>query len=370
MKISKASLKRRPVVVGSGLIALDVVLSDGMPPRRWAGGSCGNILTTLSYLGWEAFPIARLAEDVAGQIVRQDLSTWGVQLDFIATSPARPTPVIVERIKRTAHGTRHSFSWRCPSCGAHLPGFSPIVSSAAEEVASEIVAHDVFFLDRVSRGILDLAEASSKQGAIVVFEPSGVNDPRLFKEALALAHILKYSHERMSDAGDLLAPENAPNLLLQIETLGADGLRFRSCLAKCKTRTWVARPAFEISNLRDSAGAGDWCTAGLLHGLARRGRKAFQQTTREALEAAFQFGQALAAWNCAFEGARGGMYLSDKKSLATDIEAILAQHGSTARLATTGGYQSDRDQLALICAACDSSAPKASGVSRENKTAK
>ena len=29
--------------------------------RYWAGGTCGNVLTVLSYLGWHASPIARLA---------------------------------------------------------------------------------------------------------------------------------------------------------------------------------------------------------------------------------------------------------------------------------------------------------------------
>lgn len=44
-------------------------------------------------------------------------------------------------------------------------------------------AAEVFFFDRVSRGALQLAKASSERGAVVVFEPSGVGDPNLFREA-------------------------------------------------------------------------------------------------------------------------------------------------------------------------------------------
>ena len=54
----------RPVCAGTGLVALDIVFNGDstVPPRMWAGGSCGNVLTILSYLGWQAVPLARLAK--------------------------------------------------------------------------------------------------------------------------------------------------------------------------------------------------------------------------------------------------------------------------------------------------------------------
>ena len=58
----------KPVCLGTGLVVLDVVM-NGNPHSRskvWAGGSCGNVLTILSYLGWNAFPITRLGNDDAG----------------------------------------------------------------------------------------------------------------------------------------------------------------------------------------------------------------------------------------------------------------------------------------------------------------
>src|SRR4051794_26004402 len=55
----------RPVAAGTGLVALDVVYSGDTaePLGRWAGGTCGNVLTILSCLGWSSYPVARLADN-------------------------------------------------------------------------------------------------------------------------------------------------------------------------------------------------------------------------------------------------------------------------------------------------------------------
>ena len=85
-----------------------------------------------------------------------------------------------------------------------------------------------FFFDRVSRGTLNLARASAESGALVVFEPSGVGEPRLFREAWSIAHVVKYSNDPLRDIADLHLGESERNgLLLEIETLGSDGLRYR-----------------------------------------------------------------------------------------------------------------------------------------------
>ena len=41
------------VVLGAGLVALDVIIPADLdaPVRLWAGGTCGNVLAVLAYLG-------------------------------------------------------------------------------------------------------------------------------------------------------------------------------------------------------------------------------------------------------------------------------------------------------------------------------
>jgi sugar/nucleoside kinase (ribokinase family) len=319
---------RCPIVVGTGLIALDVVLEVGTEkePWLWTGGTCGNVLTILSYLGWQSFPVARLNGDAASQCVEEDLARWGVRLDHAKTSPQSRTPIVVHRIAKTAAGMPyHRFSWSCPNCGSWLPGYRAVVASAAEDVAQRLGTAKVFFLDRVSRGALVLAKACSAKGALVFFEPSSLGEPRLLREALALAHVLKYSHEQARSFRGV-GIEAAP--LLEVETLGGEGLQYRSRIAGARTDGWERLDACQATELRDAAGAGDWCTAGIIHRLAQRGSSGLRDARRRQVEGALRFGQALAAWNCSFEGARGGMYAVDEKTFRLEVQGIVSRDGS------------------------------------------
>ena len=316
-------LSEVPIVAGTGLLALDVVMHTDIsqPPRLYAGGTCGNVLMILSYLGWESYPIARLNGDEASRYVLSDLRRWGVHTELVKTRPTADTPIVIQRFRRTADGQLlHRFLWTCPNCGAWLPGYKPVHSNATDSILSKLRQPKVFFFDRPSRGAIILAKAYAKIGALVVFEPSGTGEPHLFREALSHTHILKYANERMNELTGL---HIARSPLLVVETLGSEGLRFRSRMPACRTYGWRKIDACKVTTPKDPAGAGDWCTAGIIHVLGRRGILGFNSVKEIDLKHAFDFGQALAAWNCQYEGARGGMYLVDKRSFHREISHIL-----------------------------------------------
>lgn len=313
----------RPVVVGTGFVPLDVVIKsdDADRARTWAGGTCGNVMAILSYLGWRAYPFARLGDDAAADRIISDLENVGVETQFIKRDPQGRSPIVTERIGRTAGGLpRSRFIWTCPQCEAWFPGFQPVLARDMESVAPLMPDPAVFFFDRVSRGALDLATAATKRGALVMFEPSGVGDERLFREAVALAHVLKYSRDRLTG---LAATKGRSAPLLEVETLGAEGLRYRRRRGSA-AGSWRQLRAFNVTGVRDTVGAGDWCSAGLLQTLGREGATGLRKASEADVDLALRNGQALAAVACLFEGARGGMYVMDKHQFQAAIKTVLA----------------------------------------------
>ncbi len=345
----------QPTIVGAGLVALDVVVNtvgEG-DTKHYAGGTCGNVLTILSFLGWDAKPVSRLKNDMSSEWLLNDLARWGVDLTYISRTEDGSTPVIIQNIRENSVGRRtHSFSMRCPCCSAYLPGYKSIVGTVADEVSAKLPPHQVFFFDRVSRGTLNLANASAKRGAIIIFEPSGIGEPRLFREAWDLAHIVKYSNERIRDIADLnlKSTKKDGQLLLEIETLGEDGLRFRSYMRN-SANGWKKLSGIPVTTLRDAAGSGDWCTAGLIRKLAAGGLRGLERVTTDSLYEALRYGQALATWNCSFDAARGGMYCVNRSKFDRQIRKLLS--GETIRQQPESEAKMQED-LSNLCPTCES----------------
>lgn len=328
--------QQRPTVIGSGLLALDIVMSEvsGEPPRYWAGGTCGNVLIALAFLGWDSKPVARLKTGAAAERILVDLKKWGVSDRFVSLTEDGSTPVIVERImKGPGDIPRHSFSWRCPECGTQFPGFKPVLCSVAEEIAQQVQPPKVFFFDRATPGAMFLARVWAKEDALIVFEPSSVGNAFQFCQAWEVSHIVKYSHQRLRELPEV-GVGDGPRLL--VETLGEAGLRYRKVNPRGRGGRWTELKAFSVDMIKDTAGSGDWCTAGLIERAGREGGSAFFKLSDNELRDAFRYGQALAAWNCGFEGARGGMYAVDRATFEQQVTEIL-----------NGGSDDPRRQLAV-----------------------
>lgn len=340
-------------VFGTGLLTLDLIIGpDDEQPARWfAGGTCGNVLTIMSYLGWESFPITRLNGDVASQIVRNDLEAWGVNLEYAELSPQTATPIIVQRIKRRKSGQIvHGFSCNCPYCGSWLPSFKAIRNDTALEIASSWVAPTVFFLDRLSRGMLTLAKEAAGAGSLVVFEPSAKADPKHMHEALQIANIVKYSDQRFPES--LSAIDASSSIKLEIQTLGDRGFRYRSRLSGRKS-DWKCRRPLTVNSLADAAGAGDWFTAALISQFSNGMDDLLSLRARE-LDEILDYARTAAAWNCLFEGARTGMYGTTLRQFRTQVSKLqvgnaVAKHDKSKWFDLVGSFE--------VSPACPSCAP-------------
>ncbi|MDE0621722.1 MAG: PfkB family carbohydrate kinase [Bryobacterales bacterium] len=342
----------RPKAFGTGLIALDLVVGPDSesPIRAWAGGTCGNVLSILAYLGWDAYPVARMNDDVASKRVRADMTRWGVHVDWANCAPTAHTPMIVQEIRRKRDGhPDHRFTWSCPNCGKWLPPFKAITVDAVERLELALAEASVFFMDRLSRGILELAAEASARGALVVFEPSSKSTDKFLAEAVALAHVVKYADHRLATVPGVMGSDSA--VLLEVHTLGHRGLEYRHRLGSGTSR-WMPLKAIPVPRLADTCGAGDWCTAGLIAKAAAGGQEGFRRTGARGVRSALRYGQALAAWNCGFEGARGGMYAVSKEVFKSQVSGLL--YG---RLDPTAVTPVDSPPTqAVTCPACSSGA--------------
>jgi sugar/nucleoside kinase (ribokinase family) len=272
-------------------------------------------MAILSFLGWETYPISRLKDDPAARYLRHDLAQWGVHDDFLSIDTEVDTPVIVQQILRTkVGGTSHKFSWQCPSCGRYLPSFRPPTIRAVRSFIERLADHTVYFFDRVSAATVLLAEQCSNAGALIFFEPNSGAPEHLLKRALRVAHIVKYSANRVKG----LPLGN--RTILEIRTLGEDGLEFR----RDRDRRWTKMSAIKPAELKDTCGSGDWCSAGLMYKLGESPLGRLTEFSNTDLADALRFGQALASWNCAFEGARGGMYhVNSPSAVIREATALL-----------------------------------------------
>jgi fructokinase len=217
-------------------------------------------------------------------------------------------------------------------------------------------------MDRLSRAGIELARQASDVGALVMFEPSSKSDPKLFADALKIAHVVKYAAQRMKVIEGIMG--KGSSVLAEVQTLGSDGLRYRHRFGN-GVSAWAKLDAIRASTLADTCGAGDWCTAGLIAKSAAGGLKGFKECGEEGIRQALRFGQTLAAWNCSFEGARGGMYAVARETFERNIEDLIEGRTSATAIKPAPGRT-----VSVSCPACPpAKRPRRSQLARTRRAA-
>jgi len=289
------------IILGAGLISLDVLIRDGerLPVSYYVGGTCGNVMMILSYMGWHAYPIARLdgTKDTARLLA--DMKKHGVHTDFVTTLDGK-TPVIVQRNFINKDGVpTHKFESRNGKGHFYLD-FRPLTVKQADDVLSQLnFVPKVFFFDRVAPAILKLATAFKKKGSVIFFEPSSKGgNVNLFNQCVAVADIVKFADQRIKDISQFGKEENK----LFIQTQGERGLCFRF------DSEWKHLDPVVNDNVVDTAGAGDWTAAALISRLYKdKELRQINELSQEDIINALNEAQTVGAKSCSYEGSRGMM---------------------------------------------------------------
>lgn len=287
------------ICVGAGLISLDVLIWEGkrIPVSFYVGGTCGNVMMILSYMGWETYPIARLDGTKDGMRVLADMEKHNVHTDFVSTNDGK-TPVIVQRNFINKDGIpTHRFESR-PNMGRFYLDFKSLTMRQADEVISRIdFVPKVFFFDRVSPAILKLAVIFKEKGSVIFFEPSSRSgNVILFNKCVEVSDIIKFSEQRIKDIEQFESYKDK----LFIQTQGAKGLSYRLNFG------WIHLEPIANDKVIDTAGAGDWTTAAFINELFKT-RNGISGISAVEIEKALNDAQKIGAQSCSYEGARGMM---------------------------------------------------------------
>lgn len=293
-----------PYIVGTGLTALDLIVQKGPSGVSYSasgGGTCGNVLAILARMGWRSSWFGSFDESASAHLIRTEMTRAGVLMHTAPTGSTSRVPVFAHHIDVDAHGhASHWFSDACPHCGGKLPSYERPSDSWLNSLGRYAREADVFFADRLSAGVIDLAERAKHAGALVVYEPSSSSDTPWMSEMMGLADIVKYSHDRAQALENAMPASNGA---LWIETQGRNGLRW----AHGRAGVWHAVPAVDNPEALDSCGAGDWFTSALLFLLLHTDHKPYELGTNQ-LNEVMRAASRVAAWSCGFLGARGALY--------------------------------------------------------------
>ena len=262
----------KKTIIGSGVYVLDIIVVRDYPawPQRRPftdrtvieeiGGTCGNVMCILSWLGWKAMPQVCLDDSPEGFKMAADLERYGCDCRFVSNAPGGGTTILLCTHKKDVDGN-HTISFRAGSPGgSRFPKHHYL--RARDEAPAFLEDLDtvpgVYFFDNPSAGHRLIARTLRNKGTLVYFEPSAIID-NADLDAVDASDIIKFSGQHVPD---ISFTDRFPDKLF-IQTLGADGLRFR-----LRGGAWTDIPPVPSGNVVDWEGAGDWTTSVFLDQLA------------------------------------------------------------------------------------------------------
>lgn len=250
-------------VIGTGLACLDII-NDGNKISVMNGGTCANVLTVLAQLGVEAtILLPRYINDIQNDKFCLTFKKLNVSLLFYGDTKQK-IPRIVETYDNSF---KHVFYTKCPQCNKDLIKNRFISCKEIKAFADVFQEYEVFFADRVSNGIKEIAKEFNKNGAKVFYEPNSGRNIKALVEMARLSNVLKFSTDRisMSLADSILLQCQDSMLEVVIATHGKKGLSFCYKMDNGRFSDWIEGAYIDFNGIKDTSGAGDWLTAGFLH---------------------------------------------------------------------------------------------------------
>ena len=291
-------------VIGAGLICIDIIQS-GLSSIVMNGGSCANVLSVLSQVGYDCCVIREQYKGPLEELLSNTLRSLGVNSAFYKKANT-PPPCVIELLTKQ----KHTFSTSCPSCGKkilslHLPTVSNI-----RPFIDKLSSAAVFYCDRTSSGIRAMMKIVHESNGLIVYEPNSARNQKTLIETAAQADIVKCSKERIQEGIAELLRVTCDNKLV-IVTDGDRGLSFSHRTSEGLMSPWITIPSSFEKPVVDSSGAGDWLTAGFIAELLKKQPFSITEILcdRTGIIELIKKGMKYSELCCTTVGAQGAFYL-------------------------------------------------------------
>ena len=254
-----------PTVVGVGEI-----LWDMLPTGRQLGGAPANFAYCSHLLGSRSVVASRVGTDPLGKDIRTALSKAGISDEFIQSDPSQPTGTAkveldlarqprFEIIQPVAWDfLEWTEAWRTLAESSAAVCFGSLAQRSAE--SRRTIAR---FLDATSPDSLRVFDVNLRQHFY---------SPEVIHESLKRANVVKLSHEEEPRVRDLLGIHEIGDLAFCRILIDRFHLKL-VCVTRgrkgsllCDSSGIDEHPGFQVK-VKDTVGAGDAFTAGLIHGL-------------------------------------------------------------------------------------------------------
>ena len=286
-------------VLGAGFTGIDLI--KGMTQSSISlGGTAANVLTILSQLGFETTLLTAEYAGELGDWYKNALQVRQITPIYFQKSK-KCLSVIIEDINHD--NNVHFFRTSCSKCKSSFINVILPSDEKIKKLPSEINECNLLFYDRFSSGINYVANINQKGWNM--YEPNAF---RLYTNLLngcRSSDIVKFSTERIPDkiCNQLLNDLVDTRVKITIVTMGQKGLKF-TIKKNGGWGEWNYFSSIKNKNIVDTAGAGDWLTAGFLYELLSEYPKA-QNVGQEKIAEKIKRAQLLATAACDFVGAQG-----------------------------------------------------------------
>lgn len=291
-------------ILGAGLMCIDIVHNQENISIM-NGGSCANVISVLSQIGFDCSIIREKYSDYFETILSRTMSSLGVK-EILYKNSSSKTPKIIEILT----DSEHEFLTCCPRCGEktlklHLP-----TERDLERMTIDFGMYDVFYCDRSSPGIRMIMDLVREKHGVVVYEPNTARNIESLMENSRHADIVKFSKDRVYPSIAERIRTTVKGLKLLISTEGEKGLSFSHIQTNGEMSNWVHIPSEFNGPVIDSSGAGDWLTAGFISELIKHNTKLSQNRFYDANEIINMLSQGMkySQLCCAAIGAQGVFY--------------------------------------------------------------